>query len=135
MLPAKFRVLYLTEPDLPLAGSKALLAWVQAGGVLVTVAGAGALDEYDEPNPAFQAALLGTDEASTTHQGMNETVGLGGVLDCVAFPNHYADVHIRTWGLRAGKQTKSNWPALMRHRTARFVDIRPPSRVTSHRLC
>jgi hypothetical protein len=60
---AKFRVLYLTEPDLPLAGGAALVAWVKAGGTLVTVGGAGQLDEYDEPAAAFQTALLGGPEA------------------------------------------------------------------------
>lgn len=42
---AKFKVLYVTEPDLPLAGGAALVAWVKAGGTLITVAGAGAFDE------------------------------------------------------------------------------------------
>jgi hypothetical protein len=59
---AKFKVLYLTEPDLPLAGGAALVAWVKAGGTLVTVAGAGAFDEYDEPSAVFQTALLGVAE-------------------------------------------------------------------------
>ena len=54
-----FKVLFLTEPDLPLAGGAALLKWVSAGGTLVTVAGAGQFDEYDEPNPNFQTGLLG----------------------------------------------------------------------------
>lgn len=42
---AKFKVLYVTEPDLPLAGGAALVAWVNSGGTLITVAGAGAFDE------------------------------------------------------------------------------------------
>ena len=54
-----FKVLFVTEPDLPLAGGAALLKWVSAGGTLVTVAGAGQFDEYDEPNPNFQTGLLG----------------------------------------------------------------------------
>ena len=56
---APFKVLVLTEPDLPLAAGATLLAWVKAGGTLITVAGAGGRDRYDEPSPAFQTALLG----------------------------------------------------------------------------
>eukprot|EP01052_Picozoa_sp_SAG31_P014628 SAG31_NODE_916_length_11047_cov_3.507033_10_plen_375_part_00 len=63
---AKFKVLYLTEPDLPLAGGAALLAWVKAGGTLVTVAGAGGFDEFDEPSATFQTGLLGRPEAPKT---------------------------------------------------------------------
>ena len=60
---AKFKVLFLTEPDLPLAGGVALVAWVKAGGTLITVAGAGQFDEYDEPSTAFQTELLFGPEA------------------------------------------------------------------------
>ena len=60
---AKFKVLYVTEPDLPLAGGAALVAWVKSGGKLITVTGAGQFDEYDEPSAVFQAALLGGPEA------------------------------------------------------------------------
>ena len=54
---AKLKVIFVTEPDLPLAAGAALVAWVRAGGTLVTVAGAGAFDRYDEPSPTFQTAL------------------------------------------------------------------------------
>ena len=60
---AKFKVLYVTEPDLPEEGALALLAWVKAGGTLVTVAGAGQFDQYDEPSAVFQTELLGSAEA------------------------------------------------------------------------
>lgn len=62
---AKLKLIYLTEPDLPLAGGAALLAWVEAGGTLVTVPGAGANDAYDEPSAAFQSALLSTEALPT----------------------------------------------------------------------
>ena len=60
---AKFKVLYVTTPDLPLAGGAALVAWVKAGGTLITVAGAGQFDEYDEPSAVFQTELVGSLEA------------------------------------------------------------------------
>jgi hypothetical protein len=60
---AKFKVLYVTEPDLPLAGGAALVAWVKSGGTLITVAGAGQFDEYDEPTAVFQTELFGSPEA------------------------------------------------------------------------
>ena len=60
---AKFKVLYVAEPDLPLAGGAALVAWVKSGGTLITVAGAGQFDEYDEPSAVFQTELFGSPEA------------------------------------------------------------------------
>ena len=54
---AKLKVIFVTEPDLPLAVGVALVAWTKAGGTLVTVPGAGALDQYDEPEPSFQTTL------------------------------------------------------------------------------
>ena len=44
-----YRVLYVTEPNIPAEGQKAIAAWLRAGGTLVTVTGAGARDRYDEP--------------------------------------------------------------------------------------
>lgn len=41
-----FKVLIVTEPDLPTAGVVALGKWVQAGGTLITIASAGANNEY-----------------------------------------------------------------------------------------
>jgi hypothetical protein len=43
------RVLYLTEPNVPVEGQRALLEWVRGGGTLVTVSGAASLDRYNEP--------------------------------------------------------------------------------------
>lgn len=44
-----YRVLYVTEPNIPVEGQAGLTAWVKNGGTLVTVSGAGARDRYDEP--------------------------------------------------------------------------------------
>lgn len=58
---ATFRVLFLTQPNLPAALSTVLLAWVEAGGTLVTTSNAGHWDEYNEQSPLFHATL-GTGE-------------------------------------------------------------------------
>ncbi|RSK48796.1 type 1 glutamine amidotransferase family protein [Hymenobacter rigui] len=51
------KVLYVTAPDLPQESTEAVLRWVQAGGTLVTVAGAMEFDRYHQPLPtALQAA-------------------------------------------------------------------------------
>jgi hypothetical protein len=43
-----YRVLYVTEPNIPAEGQQGLLAWVRGGGTLVTLAGAAQRDRYDE---------------------------------------------------------------------------------------
>ena len=45
-----FKVLIVTEPDLPDAGAAALGEWVKAGGTLITVSNAGTSDQYHEPS-------------------------------------------------------------------------------------
>ena len=45
-----FKVLFITEPDLPTAGAAALGRWVRAGGTLITVSNAGTSDQYHEPS-------------------------------------------------------------------------------------
>jgi hypothetical protein len=49
-----YRVLYVTEPNVPREGQEGMLAWVREGGTLVTVAGAAARDRYDEPCDVFR---------------------------------------------------------------------------------
>jgi hypothetical protein len=44
-----YKVLYVTEPDIPAEFQKGLLEWVQNGGTVVTVTGAGAADRYNDP--------------------------------------------------------------------------------------
>ncbi len=46
---AGYRVVYLTEPDLPAENARGLAEWVRAGGTLATVAGAGSGDRYGQP--------------------------------------------------------------------------------------
>src|SRR5690606_17974524 len=43
-----YRVVYVTEPDVPVEHQRGLLAWVRNGGVLVTVSGAATHDRYHE---------------------------------------------------------------------------------------
>ena len=77
---AKFKVLYLTEPDLPLAGGAALVAWVKSGGTLVTVPGAGQFDEYNEPSAVFSTALFGGPEAVKPRDITGPTLTTNGTL-------------------------------------------------------
>ncbi len=46
---ASYKVLYLTEPDVPEEAQHGVAEWVKAGGTLVTVSGAAAQDRYNEP--------------------------------------------------------------------------------------
>ncbi len=44
-----YRVLYVTEPNIPAEGQQGIAEWVRAGGTLLTVSNAGQRDRYDEP--------------------------------------------------------------------------------------
>lgn len=46
---AAYRVLYVTEPNVPVENQQGLVEWVKRGGTLVTVSGAATRDRYDEP--------------------------------------------------------------------------------------
>jgi len=50
---AQFRVLYVTEPNVPVEGQYGMIDWVRAGGTLVTVSGAAARDRYDDATTVF----------------------------------------------------------------------------------
>jgi hypothetical protein len=56
---ASYKVLYITEPDIPSEGQVALREWVKGGGTLVMVPGAAQADRYDEP-VAILTALADT---------------------------------------------------------------------------
>ena len=44
-----YKVLYVTEPNIPAEFQQGLLAWVRKGGTVVTVTGAGTADRYNDP--------------------------------------------------------------------------------------
>ncbi len=50
---AAYRVLYVTEPNVPAEGQSGLVEWTRQGGILATVSGAAARDRYDEPCSAL----------------------------------------------------------------------------------
>jgi len=47
---APYRVVYITEPDIPEEFQKELATWVGGGGTLIAISNAGAMDRYDEPS-------------------------------------------------------------------------------------
>jgi hypothetical protein len=50
-----FRVLYVTEPNVPVQGLQAITTWVRNGGTLVTVPGAATRDRYDDPTTVLSS--------------------------------------------------------------------------------
>ena len=44
-----YKLLYITEPDIPLRGQRAIAQWVESGGALAMAPGAAEGDRYDEP--------------------------------------------------------------------------------------
>ncbi|HEV2248226.1 MAG TPA: hypothetical protein VGW37_16380, partial [Terriglobia bacterium] len=45
----KYRVLYITEPDIPSEGQQAIAQWVKNGGTLAMIPGSAQAGRYDEP--------------------------------------------------------------------------------------
>ncbi len=52
-----YKVLYLTDANVSKAGSKAIADWVKGGGKLITTAGAGMFDEFNQPNKILREVL------------------------------------------------------------------------------
>ncbi|HVF10448.1 MAG TPA: beta-galactosidase trimerization domain-containing protein, partial [Abditibacteriaceae bacterium] len=46
---AQYKVIYVTEPNIPSEGQQALAAWIQNGGTLAKISNAGTADRYNEP--------------------------------------------------------------------------------------
>jgi len=58
---AGYKVLYLADANVSVAGSKAIADWVKQGGRLVATAGAGMFDELNRPNTILRE-LLGVEQ-------------------------------------------------------------------------
>jgi hypothetical protein len=56
-LLSKYKVAYLSDPNLTRAAAAKLAAWVRAGGTLVLAAGAGQRDEFNRPLNTLDALL------------------------------------------------------------------------------
>ena len=52
-----YRVVYLTEPDIPAEGQRAVADWAAAGGTRRNRVGAAANDRYDQPCDVFSKAI------------------------------------------------------------------------------
>jgi hypothetical protein len=59
---APLKVLYVTQPNLPVEGAEAIANWVRAGGTLVKTSGAMQRDRYNQPLPAATTADFSTEE-------------------------------------------------------------------------
>lgn len=121
-----YRVLYVTEPNIPVEGMQAIKQWVSNGGTLATVTGAGARDRYNESNGTLNS-LTGFIEQhrpplsfdSLYYQG-NKTVGS---VDGIAatLPGSFAVATVRgalAGSTPAGAIAEAQWsdskaPAIM----------------------
>jgi hypothetical protein len=61
-----YRVLFLTDQHVSQAASRSIAQWVAAGGQLFATAGAGMLDEFNQPNAVLRE-LLGADQQALEH--------------------------------------------------------------------
>jgi len=91
---ASYRVVYVTEPDIPEEFQKELATWVEGGGTLIAISNAGAMDRYDEPS-AILTGLRGA------HSPERERVLIPnlGALNAVG-PVHAGSLEATAWGPR-----------------------------------
>jgi hypothetical protein len=78
----KYRILYITEPDIPNEGQRAIAQWVKSGGTVAMVPGAAQGDRYDEP-VSILASLSGSPRHSRSYlqnvQTLKQTESIGNV--------------------------------------------------------
>ncbi len=55
----RYKVLYVTQPNISTQAQQRIYDWVSAGGTVVATAGAGVWDEYNTPSPGGAGTLLG----------------------------------------------------------------------------
>jgi len=86
-----YKVLYVTTPDLPAESVSGLLQWVRDGGTLVTVAGTGLQDRYNQPTRELLEAS-GVAVASPIRQNTTDLKESGtlrtGLVDLPVFGEH-----------------------------------------------
>lgn len=68
-----YRALYLVEPHVPRATTRAIMEWVRRGGLIVVFADAWRADEYDEPLDGL-AALAGAERQVATSPFSNSRI-------------------------------------------------------------
>ncbi|HVV70973.1 MAG TPA: hypothetical protein VHI52_05655, partial [Verrucomicrobiae bacterium] len=62
-----YKVLYVTEPNIPVEFQSGLAAWVQGGGTLAMSKGAGGSDRYNEPCDILSKSLVSPGHGQVVH--------------------------------------------------------------------
>ena len=80
---SNYKLIIVTEPNVPAAGQRQLVQWTQAGGTLITTSNSMSTDEYNEPSTIVSEALGATETNRERHTFPSETedhiVGRGSV--------------------------------------------------------
>jgi hypothetical protein len=90
-----YRVLYVTEPNIPVEGQQGIVDWVRAGGTLCRVSGAGQGDRYDEPCDVLSQAT-GIQEQPRSRLLVAETRALKKVGNGAGKPGPFEAVGVRS---------------------------------------
>ncbi len=90
-----YRVLYVTEPNIPVEGQQGIVDWVRAGGTLCSVSGAGQGDRYDEPCDVLSRAT-GIQEQSRFRMLVADTRALKNVGNGAGKPGPFEAVGVRS---------------------------------------
>jgi hypothetical protein len=62
---AQYKLILLTEPNVPKVGLAGLIAWAEAGGTLAAVSAAGSADEYNTPSSVLSQTAGVSEEYRT----------------------------------------------------------------------
>ena len=90
-----YRVLYVTEPNIPVEGQQGIVDWVRAGGTLCRVSGAGQGDRYDEPCDVLSQAT-GIQEQPRSRLLVADTRALKNVGNGAGKPGPFEAVGVRS---------------------------------------
>jgi len=90
-----YRVLYVTEPNIPVEGQQGIVDWVRSGGTLCSVSGAGQGDRYDEPCDVLSQAT-GIQEQPRSRLLVAETRALKKVGNGAGKPGPFEAVGVRS---------------------------------------
>ena len=108
---ARYSVVAVTQPNLPAEGLASLLAWVRAGGTLITTSGAAAFDRYNSSTTALDTASQVTESRPRPRLNLgagNYSTGMGPWPVVATGTVLHSGAHFFATGVRTSLSVRDN---------------------------